>query len=175
MAPLRAIIRHVIVRDNRAALGYYTVVVGVFDKLEDFIRDIVDQNETPAGGSSDPDFADAWAELDEYMSFGAGRETHGPYRRQTARGEGRGGTRRTGASRPNRIPKELHEHFRNLELEFGASLEQVQLAYKQLIRRYHPDRFATSPGKQRTANEIIKRINDSYHQIVTFYRSTDQT
>ncbi len=154
---------------------YYGGVVGVFDKLEGFIRDIVDESEATSGGHADPDFADAWAELDEYMSFGAGRETHGPYRGGTTDSRGRDSTRGAGFSGSGRVPEELREHFRNLELEFGASLEQAQLAYKRLIRRYHPDRFATSPRKQRTANEIIKRINYSYHQIVAFYRSRNRT
>ncbi len=153
-------------RDNRASLRYDRSAVSVFDKLEDFIRTIVDEADRTKRGDSaagDPDYADAWQELDEYMNSGGGRSTYGPYR------DGSGRSR----ARPQGPPDDLREHFRNLEVEFGASLEQVQATYKRLIRAYHPDRFGSSPEKQRTATEIIKRINYSYHQILAFYRSNN--
>ncbi len=142
--------------------------MSVFDKLEGFFRTIVEQEDRRESSTADPDLADAWEELDEYMSFGEGRSTYGPYRDTTG-----GGTRGAYSTRdrPARVPEHLREHFRNLELELGASLEEVQAAYKRLIRRYHPDRFGRSPKKQKTATEIIKRVNYSYHQIVAFYRS----
>ncbi len=147
-------------------MRYDRSAVSVFDKLEDFIRTIVDEADRTRhrdSAAADPDYTDAWQELDEYMNFGGGRSTYGPYR------DGSGRSR----TRPQRTPEDLRAHFRNLEVEFGASLEQVQAAYKRLIRKYHPDRFGSSPEKQRTATEIIKRINYSYHQIIAFYRSND--
>ena len=151
-------------------MRYHVRIVGVFDKLEEFLRTMVEQTEGHTENTADPDYTDAWEELDEYMRFGEGRNTYGPYRNR-ATGTARARPGAGGRSRP--VPPYLGEHFRNLELEFGAPLEEVQAAYKRLIRRYHPDRFGASPGKQRTATEIIKRVNASYHRILAFYRSRE--
>jgi hypothetical protein len=45
----------------------------------------------------------------------------------------------------------MESHYRTLELEPGSTLEQVELAYKQLIQIWHPDRFANDPDLSRRA------------------------
>lgn len=54
------------------------------------------------------------------------------------------------------------EHFAVLGLEPGQSMAQVQRAYRQLIARWHPDRFEAGSAEQRYAEEQTKVLNQAY-------------
>jgi curved DNA-binding protein CbpA len=53
----------------------------------------------------------------------------------------------------------IAECFQTLELPHGATLIQCREAYKKLVRVWHPDRFASSPGLKADAEEKLKRLN----------------
>lgn len=53
-------------------------------------------------------------------------------------------------------------HYQALEVQPGADFEQIKAAYKTMIKKYHPDRFAKQPDKQKIAMEITRRINIAY-------------
>jgi len=112
--------------------------------------------ERPAGSGQDPDFLQAWRELDEYLAGGAGP----PPRREQSRPGG-------GTQRRDRAPagEALRRDYANLEVAFGAPLSEVTRAYKKLLKRYHPDKFAADPEKQQVATEITLKINSSYQNI----------
>lgn len=104
-------------------------------------------------GVGDPDLEEAWKELDEYLRTG----------RDAPRSSGA-----RGHTRPRRAPNEsLRADYANLEVPFGADIEEVKRSYKSLVLRYHPDRFAADPEKQRLALEITKKINQSFERIRT--------
>jgi hypothetical protein len=49
-----------------------------------------------------------------------------------------------------------------LEVEPGADAAELRSAYRRLCRRYHPDRFAGDPPRERIANALLAEINDAY-------------
>ena len=49
-----------------------------------------------------------------------------------------------------------------LHLKPGASLAEIQQAYRDLVKVWHPDRFSSDPRLQEIANEKLKEINDAY-------------
>lgn len=51
-----------------------------------------------------------------------------------------------------------------LGVEPGADEETVKKAYRNLAKKYHPDRYANSP-MQETAAEKMKQINEAYDMI----------
>ncbi len=53
-------------------------------------------------------------------------------------------------------------YYQALEVQPGATFEQIKAAYKLMVKKYHPDRFPNEPDKQKTAIEIIQRINIAY-------------
>lgn len=53
-------------------------------------------------------------------------------------------------------------YYQALEVQPGATFEQIKAAYKLMIKKYHPDRFPNEPDKQKTAIEITQRINIAY-------------
>lgn len=130
----------------------------IFDRLGDLLRGLFSETggssassagPSAARGSLDPDLDEAWKELDEYLRTG----------RDAPRASGHG-------SRARPAPDEsLRQDYANLEVPFGAGMEEVKRSYKSLVLRYHPDRFAADPDKQRIALEIMKKINQSFERI----------
>jgi len=136
------------------------------DRLADFLRSLMggDGDEagrpaSPSGAGSrqrfvDPDLQEAWKELDDYMN--TGRETPRSDPREQAR---------SSTGQQARPDESLRQDYVNLEVPFGAPLEDVKSSYKRLVMRYHPDKFAGNPEKQRDALEITKKINQSFERI----------
>lgn len=54
-----------------------------------------------------------------------------------------------------------YDPYKTLEINPGASWEEIDKAYKKMARKYHPDRFQ-SPGEQELANKLMSMINASY-------------
>jgi DnaJ-class molecular chaperone len=125
-----------------------------FDRLGELFRGLFSEgNEGETAGARDPDLEEAWKELDEYLRTG----------RDAPRTSG---ANAHGRARASRTPDEsLRTDYANLEVPFGAGIEEVKRSYKSLVLRYHPDRFAADPEKQRVALEITKKINQSFERI----------
>ena len=60
----------------------------------------------------------------------------------------------------------LAQHYRALELPYGAPLENVRASYKRLMKKYHPDRYRDAKQKE-TATELVKRLNEAYRALKT--------
>ena len=142
---------------------------GFIDRLAGFLRDLLgDGGSSPRGktagpsGYQDPDLRDAWEELDDYMRGGTGERTK---QGESNRGESNPGDRQQ--SRGTRPPADesLRQDYANLEVPFGADIETVRKSYKTLVMRYHPDKHAGDPEKQRIALEITKKVNQSFERI----------
>jgi len=53
-------------------------------------------------------------------------------------------------------------YYSYLELPVGASFEQIKAQYKKLMKKYHPDRYATQPHLQEQALIKSRSINEAY-------------
>lgn len=53
-------------------------------------------------------------------------------------------------------------HFRVLGLHPGASAEEIREAYLDMVKVWHPDRFAHDPGLQARAGDKLRQINIAY-------------
>jgi len=142
------------------------------DRLAEFLRGLMGDREDaaegrdaaargeresgPAPGWRDPDLRAAWEELEDYLGAGSGAG-------DARSGSGAGGQRQKRPEPP--VDESLRQDFANLEVPFGADIETVRRSYKALVLRYHPDRFASDPEKQRIALEITKKINESFERI----------
>ena len=60
----------------------------------------------------------------------------------------------------NRFP--VVRYYEILQLRPGASPSQIQQAYRDLVRVWHPDRFAHDPRLQKIAEHKLKEINAAY-------------
>ena len=65
------------------------------------------------------------------------------------------------------IDEERDRPLRILELEDGATREEIRAAYLRLSKRYHPDRFATNKESERLANELMQELNRAYEGLMS--------
>ncbi|HYX54347.1 MAG TPA: J domain-containing protein [Candidatus Limnocylindrales bacterium] len=60
--------------------------------------------------------------------------------------------------------KSAISYYRALGLSPGASAKDVRRAYIELVKKWHPDRFAQKSARdQAVAQEKVKEINEAYH------------
>lgn len=59
----------------------------------------------------------------------------------------------------------MEECYRLLDLDPGATDEEVKTAWRDLTKVWHPDRFAHDRDVQVKAEEKLKAINDAYERI----------
>jgi len=71
--------------------------------------------------------------------------------------------------RPGSTEAQLLEWYRVLDLQIGADMVQIKTAYRQLMRKYHPDMHAGSPQKQKAATELSMRVTTAYNGLVAHF------
>jgi len=69
-------------------------------------------------------------------------------------------------------PEKINRSIEILGLKSGASQEEVNQAYRDLVNVWHPDRFVGNPRLQKKAEEKVKEINAAYEYIKSFYCNT---
>lgn len=67
------------------------------------------------------------------------------------------------------VPFELYDDFKTLCLIPGTNLDECKIAYKSLLKQFHPDKFANEPEKQKEATEITSSITSAFTRIKTWY------
>ena len=69
------------------------------------------------------------------------------------------------------MTSEIIVSYQILELEVGASLEQVKQAWRELVKVWHPDRFPNDAKMQRKAEDRLKKVNGAYELLSQFLTS----
>lgn len=60
----------------------------------------------------------------------------------------------------------IRKCYKTLDVGYGASMEEVRQGYKDLVRVWHPDRFADDPRLRKKAEEKLKEINGAYGDLM---------
>jgi DnaJ-domain-containing protein 1 len=63
--------------------------------------------------------------------------------------------------------KQLAQYYANLELSPGASLEDVKSAYRELMRKYHPDKHLGDPARHKAATELAQSLTQAYQALLS--------
>ena len=63
---------------------------------------------------------------------------------------------------------DINRCYEILEIEPGASLEEIKRAYRDLAFVWHPDRFAHNDRLQQKAQQRLTEINQAYEELVLF-------
>ncbi len=69
----------------------------------------------------------------------------------------------------------LEECYRLLDLDPGATDEEVTSAWRDLTKVWHPDRFEHDRDLQRKAEEKLKAINEAYERILAHRERPPET
>jgi len=85
-------------------------------------------------------------------------------RRERAKGRARGRQHRDREQSPQE--KQLAQYYANLELEPGASLDDIRTAYRELMRKYHPDKHLGDPERHKAATLLAQNLTTAYKALV---------
>mgnify|MGYP002630748730 CR=1 FL=1 len=69
------------------------------------------------------------------------------------------------------MPYSVDRCFQILELEAGATFEQVKQARREMAKVWHPDRFATDSKLRQKADERMKKVNRAYEVLEVWFAS----
>ena len=62
----------------------------------------------------------------------------------------------------------MDQYYKILGIEPGASKEEIKQAYRDMLKVWHPDRFAQEPPRlQEKAEDNAKTINDAYEKLMS--------
>jgi hypothetical protein len=73
--------------------------------------------------------------------------------------------RRAGGFPFQRKDDKIAEYYKVLDLPYGAAFDEVKKSYRQLMRKYHPDRHVGDPRKLKAATELSMRVTQAYNAI----------
>jgi hypothetical protein len=134
-----------------------------FEELEEFLsRKGRSRRQVPSGDEAWNRNEDAWS---GGQAWGGGGDRSGG--QAWGGGDRNGGFREgTGNPRTGGAPESLGQDFSELGLRPEASEEDCKAAYKQLLKKHHPDRHAGHAGNMKKATEKTARINAAYDRIV---------
>ena len=73
------------------------------------------------------------------------------------------------------MSSKYEKYYKVLDLDVGASKEQVKMAFRELSQMYHPDNYARkSPEVQKRSEEKFKKLSNAY-QILKDYLSEEDS
>jgi DnaJ-domain-containing protein 1 len=74
---------------------------------------------------------------------------------------------RAGVPQPRVDPNEQRRRWaKTLEIELDATPDEIRRAYRRLLVRFHPDKFATDPEKYKVATEVTRKLTEAYNGLL---------
>jgi DnaJ-domain-containing protein 1 len=67
--------------------------------------------------------------------------------------------------------KTIKDYYANLEVEFGADIDTVKASYRNLMRKYHPDRYTNNPEMERMATQLSQELTHAYQAIESYLKT----
>lgn len=67
--------------------------------------------------------------------------------------------------------KTLREYYANLEVEYLADMDTVKAAYRNLMRKYHPDKYTSDPSMEALSTQISQELTRAYQAIESYWKS----
>ena len=80
-------------------------------------------------------------------------------RRYRQRSYSENGSRMTGHQ------QKIAQYYANLEVPYGSDLATVRTAWKNLLKKYHPDKHYQDEEKKKKATILTQKINEAYFTI----------
>ena len=69
---------------------------------------------------------------------------------------------------------DIEQSFEILELDRGASTDEIKQSYKDIVAVWHPDRFSNNPRLKQKAEEKLKEVNVAYDTLKSYLSSEQQ-
>jgi len=144
--------------------------VGILDRIQRLARtglgNLSTLGDRESGRSEKPLGELSDAELEEEI-----------LRRRRERAAKRGGAAGDSAERSEKsapAPKaprspqdqQIAQYYANLELPVGASLEDVRKQYREMMKRYHPDKHLGDPERHKAATALAQSLTRAYQALL---------
>jgi len=66
----------------------------------------------------------------------------------------------------------MKRYYQILGITYGATQEEIKKAYKEQVKKWHPDRFPSSDeALQKKAHDLFQAINDAYEKLKEHHSS----
>lgn len=59
----------------------------------------------------------------------------------------------------------LAGYYANLEIPYGSDLGTAKVAWKKMMKQYHPDLHSSDPDKRKIANELCAELTRAYQEL----------
>ena len=125
--------------------------MSIFKRLYNIARANIGKH-IPAGKRHGPDTRQQETRSSSY------REEH------TYRGERDDETRGNTRAQPGQ-DRVLAQYYANLEVPYGSDLKTVRKAWKDLLRKYHPDLHSNDAKKKDVARQLTQELNHAYGEL----------
>ncbi len=60
----------------------------------------------------------------------------------------------------------MRDPYEILGVRKDASKDEIRAAYRDLVKRYHPDKFQSNPDMLKLAEEKMKEVNEAYNYLI---------
>lgn len=70
------------------------------------------------------------------------------------------------------VPTDVAKAYRALEVPVGSDRDTVKSAYRDLMKKYHQDRFQQDEEKREMAGTVSKRLNKAHDRILEYLENT---
>ncbi len=69
------------------------------------------------------------------------------------------------ATRPRGGDKRVRELYAQLEVPYGAGIDEVKKSFRRLMRKYHPDMHLSDPKKHQAATKLTMTLTEAYREL----------
>ncbi len=69
--------------------------------------------------------------------------------------------------------KKVNDPYEILGVDRGAGKEEIRRTYRELIKKYHPDKFRSNPDMLKLAEEKTREINEAYTYLMEHIGESD--
>lgn len=66
--------------------------------------------------------------------------------------------------------QEVRQHYKTLGVDFDAGIDEVKSAYRDKMRKYHPDRHAGNAEAEKDATLIAQQVTVAYEAVEAYLK-----
>lgn len=133
------------------------------EQLNERVRQTI-RSSRESGESLKQAVGTAWRGAAEEWRSSGGEQRSGLGDGQESNSKTEAGSRSRRSWIPRKYPPEVLSAYERLGLDTGTEIEEVHRKRRELVKRYHPDRFS-DPEKRAKAERLTARINAAHDTI----------
>ncbi len=135
-----------------------SVLINVLQDFDSLKNDWNNQYKSKRSYSKE-DFNYYYKKYQDYYNKSHGKTNYDYYYKNTA-------------SNFNHEEKKIAQYYANLEVPYGAGLEEVKKSWKNLLKKYHPD-VHMDEDKKLKATILTQKLNEAYFKLEKYLKEKE--